>query len=523
MRDLGGMGESKFKFLCDSVGLIANSSDVDKTGWDFNVEFPWDESLNLPQDMEPTPIECRVQVKASDKKEGKWQVTVKNLKRLSLSPLPAFICIMEFDKLNEPQAIYLVHIDKNIIGKTLKRIRQLDEKGKANRLHKNKITIHYSQKDKLKNTNGNSLKDSIIAHIPEGIDSYISEKRTIARTLGYETGYGEMTTTIIGKNGLKDMVDLSLGIKKNIKVNKFTCYHKRFNIKSQKPFLDLGDGLLSFTSKPTDAKIIFKEYDFSPEIVFSGKFYFSQLSTMLPEKLKKFRVTSDYFEMVIGLSEENSNFSFSLVTKEKKSLSSLRDFLNVMFLIQKNKSGIIVRIEPDGLLPFESKIIATEGYKNFSDVYDLCEYAIDISRKLRVDSRTLTVNINQLLTYQDSIVDMHRLITANVNSVNIDFTIIDGDYVINKKIVYICFSEAIIGDNRLGIFIGFSGIINKAEKNKYHLKIDDVIDGPVIKSKIDNPNVKESINKMLNIFEKEIKSSGATPFGVVDIKKLTQK
>ncbi len=40
MRDVGGMGENTFEAWCNSVGLAANRSQIDKTGWDYLVEFP---------------------------------------------------------------------------------------------------------------------------------------------------------------------------------------------------------------------------------------------------------------------------------------------------------------------------------------------------------------------------------------------------------------------------------------------------------------------------------------------------
>lgn len=81
MRDIGRMGERFFGIWCDSVNLTANSSNVDKTGWDFIVEFPSKSDKMLPIDMIPTPIECKVQVKSTDHRKGGVPITISNLKR----------------------------------------------------------------------------------------------------------------------------------------------------------------------------------------------------------------------------------------------------------------------------------------------------------------------------------------------------------------------------------------------------------------------------------------------------------
>jgi len=49
-KNLGILGESTFKSLCASVGLVANKSEQDEFGWDYIVEFPY-ENQNVSLDM----------------------------------------------------------------------------------------------------------------------------------------------------------------------------------------------------------------------------------------------------------------------------------------------------------------------------------------------------------------------------------------------------------------------------------------------------------------------------------------
>ena len=75
-RDVGGMGEAEFKKWCDSVGLAANKFHEDKTGKDFLVEFPLDANA---KHIHEAPITARVQIKSTDKKRRKEQITFINL------------------------------------------------------------------------------------------------------------------------------------------------------------------------------------------------------------------------------------------------------------------------------------------------------------------------------------------------------------------------------------------------------------------------------------------------------------
>ncbi len=60
--DLGSMGESFFKMLCKSAGLIANKSDDDKGGWDFEIEHPKRDVINYSSQSYPV---YRVQIKST--------------------------------------------------------------------------------------------------------------------------------------------------------------------------------------------------------------------------------------------------------------------------------------------------------------------------------------------------------------------------------------------------------------------------------------------------------------------------
>ncbi|NJL69034.1 MAG: hypothetical protein HC894_24655 [Microcoleus sp. SM1_3_4] len=86
MRDIGRMGENIFQFWCNSVGLTANGSKVDKRGWDCFVEFPNNSSGVIPRDLVPKPIECKVQVKSTDLKKKGEDIKLSNLESLVENP-----------------------------------------------------------------------------------------------------------------------------------------------------------------------------------------------------------------------------------------------------------------------------------------------------------------------------------------------------------------------------------------------------------------------------------------------------
>jgi hypothetical protein len=95
---LGNLGEIKFSEWCASAQLTTNRSlEEDKTGWDHYVEFPYIKT-HLPRDKQSSPIECKVQVKATQRKDRKLAIKVSVLKRLIDYSYPAFILFLEFSK-----------------------------------------------------------------------------------------------------------------------------------------------------------------------------------------------------------------------------------------------------------------------------------------------------------------------------------------------------------------------------------------------------------------------------------------
>ena len=164
MRNLGQMGESTFSLWCGQAGLTANGSKVDRTGWDFFVEFPFVGNAD-PTQLHAPSIECRVQVKATDKADRLLPIKLSNLRRLITAQMPAFFVFIEFDRMDVAQRAFLVHVDDNLISKTLKRIHELDNTSKTFDHHKRTLTVRYGAAHEVAALTGDSLKQKIEGYV----------------------------------------------------------------------------------------------------------------------------------------------------------------------------------------------------------------------------------------------------------------------------------------------------------------------------------------------------------------------
>jgi len=208
---------------------------MDRTGWDFLIEFPFEYSNHLPQDLFPAPLEFKIKVKSTKKQIRREYIKLSNLVRLAKAQMPAFFCFIEFDEKNRAKAFYLVHVGEEIIGSTLKEIRELESKGLQSKPNKRRLGISYNEADKLKNITGEELKKAIQRAVPNGPEQYIENKNQLLKTIGFEDGGYELKVTIVGKDPIKDILEVGLGIKDKIEVYESSGYHKRFGILANTP------------------------------------------------------------------------------------------------------------------------------------------------------------------------------------------------------------------------------------------------------------------------------------------------
>jgi hypothetical protein len=512
MRNIGRMGEYIFGFWCACVGLTANISIVDETGWDFFVEFPCDSSRVSPRDMLPTPIECKIQVKSTDGTTKERGITLSNLERLIKAQIPAFFCFIEFDGKNEAQAVYLVHVGKEIIEKTLKRIRELDSQGERYRLNKHKITINYTADNPLPEITGESLKRAIEEHIPGTLEEYISDKSKLLDTLGFEDGKGEFTFTMSGSDPVGEMVDLSLGLRQEVNIDKSIGSHKRFGILSENQDLSSEGAILRSEAKPEPGILKFKKDDFSPELVLSADLYLSDFfGKSLPEKYRKIRVKSPMFELILEPLNGQQKYSFPYPdVRRRNSLNELKSYLKVLTLLKKASHPLVLEVSDKAkkAAPFSLKISVSDEIDDWSDVYNIVEKASLICEKLSISESDVLVSISELMQSQHSIEDIYAILYADPTTVHINFAANPEEYEQGDRLACTSSVMTTIGSKTIRFFLAVVGSISLVNQAQYRLIAEDkvfrnklvTVEGEVIEQ--------SAIDSKFDELEKELQRMG---------------
>jgi hypothetical protein len=504
------MGERIFGLWCDSVGLTANGSEVDETGWDFFVEFPCKPHNGLPRDMSPAPIECKIQVKSTDHRRKGVRVTLSNLERLIKAKMPAFFCFIEFDCKNEAQAAYLVHVGKEIIGKTLKKIRELDSQGERHRLHKHKMIIKYGDSDRLADTTGESLKRAIERHIPSTLEKYIEDKNKLLETLGFEDGKGELTITVSGNDPVSDIIDLSLGLREEIYIDKSVAYHKRFGILSENQLLSSEKAILDIKFEPKRAVLTFRKYKFSPGVSLDAEVYVSPFNKILPEQYLKFRVKSKMFDFVFEPFNGKEKCSFNFREDRRSCLDELKNHLRVFTMLKNASRPLILEISDEGKelpkIPFN--ISVNDEIHDWSDVYKIAEMASSICRKFSISESEVLVTIDELIQSSRSIEVFYHILYADPETFCDQLPADAQGYQQGDRLACTSSVMAVIGSHLIRCFWAIVGSLSLVKRNQYKLVVDEIragnelvaIDGEVIEQ--------NEINEKFDEFEQELQSMG---------------
>lgn len=476
MRDVGLMGESIFSLWCGEAGLIPNGSAIDKTGWDFFVEFPYEKSDGISADMQPPPVECKIQVKATDKKNGKLAIKLSNLRRLATAPLPTFFLFIEFDYCGTAENAYLVHVDNSLIDKVLKKIRNLEQKFGVTNFNKKTITVNYDEEHKLGSLDGKGLKDSILKSIPSGLDDYVARKASHLKTTGFGNGSATISFQTNGIENLKDLIDVSIGVKEQVNVENFVGHSHRFGIYDSEPFLNCPTGKISMPdiSPNHRGKIRFRDDEISPFLSFDVNIYISPLNAVLDDSLKTIRVEGEFFNLVFTPYTGNASYSFSFDAGVALKIDHFLDALKLSSKLSTPGKYMHAQLEFSSQPILDFHVGSGDFDVDFEQEITTLENAKDIAQFFNIidDAK---ISLYELEHQKNNINSYSKIVDFDLGEVIVEFTVDDIDFDPRKKICAVYFLPLILGNYIVGIIVSFIGEIDSISDIRYRLQPKEML------------------------------------------------
>lgn len=449
--NLGKLGETDFVKWCTQAGLTTNSSkEEDVNGWDYIVEFPFDRKDNTPTDKLKPPIECKVQVKSTQRNDKRLGIKLSVLQRLANYIYPAFILFIKYDKHPAPNAlnVYIVHIDDKVIKRVLKRLRENDLLTNPKGLNQIQLSISYNDSHKLDNISGSNIKHCISSYVGNCISEYQNNKKKLLNNLGYENGGISLTfnTNILNK---QKFIDMSLGLTKSINVENFIVKDERFNLRNDKYIIaESNSGKLSI--KPENSQyctLKFKTGKYSPSISFNAELIPLPINPVLPDSEKVLSFKTPLFSIALDGFKPGKNTAKIYFTLG--STCSLSEIISTLKLFSNSNSAVNLILEIDGLK--NGKVTSNINFKITNPFEAEFGYAIEnICNSFGIDKSTDS-NLHLLEQEKSNTLLLNKLTENDLKNSHLETE--EPIFGEPKEIVYLesiltCLGKVIVG----GIF-----------------------------------------------------------------------
>jgi hypothetical protein len=468
-RDIGDLGEDIFLTLCTAGGIVATKPKKDKNGWDYFLEFPSEIDKTKSLDLQEAPIKCLVQIKSTDTVNKKQeQITLSSILRLMEAHMPTFIVLMKFNGKDEVQDMYLVHIDEDIIGKILKRVRECDLEGKT--INKSTISIKFNEVNRLKTNTGLELKKQIQTFIPNGMSDYIKSKDKMIKLVGFNDGALSMNIAFSTDTSEDDLINMSMGLKTlPVKISNIAL--ERFNIKLPHNIPELINSTETTISinnvNIQQVKLIVKKTKYSP-VLFECDFDVYVDSFQLVDN-KKMTLKNDFLTLDIDFEKATHEFEFG--NFEEQDCYKLEDWLNIFKfahlvddkdkvfyseiktgdrVLDSNSNFQLNVNDPDMMLAMYNNM-----FNKLSDIYKV----IGLSNSENVMLKDIQNNYKQIN-------NLHDLACSELKDMRINFDEADLKYKYAETALIIP-STTIINNQIIGVVFVLIGVLNNDEKNIY--------------------------------------------------------
>ncbi|MGY3569822.1 hypothetical protein [Vibrio paucivorans] len=470
---IGTLGEQTFSTWCSAMHLTSNRSlEEDRTGWDHQIEFPYIKT-HLPRDKQLSPIQCRVQVKSTQRRDRKWSVKASVLKRLIDYSYPSFLLFLEFTNDSEPvvESAFLVHVDKRIIERTLKAIRNNDTQKAPKELYELMISISYSKKHKLLVSSGEAFRDAVVKYVSDGdITKYQKAKRHVIETVGYGKGSYRVQFEISPEEIDKHIIAQSIGLSTEpLEVGNSVIFDNRFNLKNGSIELERSsEAKLTLQPNVLDTcQLRFRETEFAPSINFEGEFIASANIYSVGKNKLFFRTSLFSFEL--GDLDDNSKFDAKLhFTLEKE--VPLDDVIKAFRLFHENNIGKQLICEVELFKERRTLNFQIGMDHDFKDARSVADDLYVLKDSFSIDGATLTTP-DEMFAQRDRLNALACVIENKVDGFRVRFDDERQEYPEEIKTPYTIGAD--IGKLAIGVITLFHG--TKIEDNNYQIIKSDVL------------------------------------------------
>lgn len=325
---LGKKGEARFPELCTDAGLIPNPATWDRKGWDFVVDWPFDDTG--PLDSRPTPFSCLVQLKTIWQGAKAVRLRLSSLEHIAKDAKPSFLFVLEVNNNLNFVGAHVAHIEGDLLGHVLKALRQARIDGTApNKIH---MTLSLATWFAPLAPTGVAARAAFEAAIGSSMRAYAGGKQRQLLDLGFGKDRLSVTTTF--EAGQEELWDAFLGLRKLENVL-MKGQENRFGLAIPRPdMFPPSRGELEITLEPHDTcEIGGRDTSDGREFRFRGEVYGLPAHILPPNRIR-FLIRADMFSILVDGTFGDEEVSPKItLTLEQERIAQLKlraaDWLNL--------------------------------------------------------------------------------------------------------------------------------------------------------------------------------------------------
>jgi hypothetical protein len=330
--DVGAMGQHYLALLSKSAGLVANSSNDDKAGWDFELESASPITVNYHSHSKPL---YRIQVKSTLGNSHSVSMTFSSLLSLIQFPGPSFLFFVRFDRSGEtvPAEARLLHIDQSMARDILTRMRKKEiKRGSDFKINKASTSIDFVSATSVDLRDGSRFRALLSDVTDTSHLDYVRDKTGWLRDLEIESRAMRFSVRFENEGAVQAMADALLGYDAQMSVDTVP-YYAPMGIPSELP--KHSGVFLTTQIRPLEesvrrATVRLRAREFGATYSFAAKLY--STGGMVPPKFEAMRIHASMFD--IKLKRDPLNVQLALVSLDDPGLLvPVRDLRNFVAFI----------------------------------------------------------------------------------------------------------------------------------------------------------------------------------------------
>ena len=358
---LGRLGERTVAAWLSQDDIVVNESGDDRTGFDFLVELPTGDA----REGRGAPFKALLQVKAVDRSRGYIDIKLDNWQRLTRTPLPAFIAVLDFAGEPAPQRAFLVHVWESQIRAVEERLHR-HERAPGKPLHKQTLRLVYGDAHRV-DPEAAAFTSALVESVGPSLDRYVRNKLGLLDSVGYGHARTLARLAVVLPDGYDSpadlFVDLALGIVEGVDAASVALHDLRFGTTAEEPYANWPSGgdITVRLKDPEPAELLFQRTDGLGEIRVPAHAILPHgAGPFITEHNLKVRFITPFAEFVVEPGRRRCTFAFEWpMWNEPSVLDALgRHAALLLFVHRCREEGAAIVIAPSYSVRGEPRMLS---------------------------------------------------------------------------------------------------------------------------------------------------------------------